>query len=243
MCCPDFKERPVLDDLAHHYRTHGYQLVLTGGAIRDLFLGRLPKDFDLVSDALPEQTERLLGEWGDGVKRSPNPFGVVTCSKYDTKIQVLTFHTPKDRYPEYDAALLSGDPLQDQLSCADVTIHTAALELPSHNWRDPFDGVADIKHRILRPPIDPRAAILSYPPTMLRYARFCAELGFTVAPDMLAAMTELAETIQTDWTWRSVLTLGKILSLPNPADALAVLRETTIIDHLPGRWREKLSSA
>lgn len=238
---PDFDDPnlSVLDELALIYAEQGYRLALTGGALRDYLMGRAPQDYDLTSDATPDESVRILTGWAGSAQRSPNGFGVVTCAHQGLKIQVLTFRTPRDRFPGYDPARLHADPLVDQLSCADVTIHTAALVLPTREWLDPFGGEADVRARVLRTPIDPVVTISSYPPTMLRYARFAAQLDFRVAPEVMSAMTALAGLIEENLTWHAAASLSKILMSPKPEVGMAVLRDSGILDHLPRSWQQR----
>lgn len=236
----DHPALPAIDDLSHLYQAHGHQLALTGGATRDFLLGKRPRDLDLVSDARPDVTEEILTSWAGSATRSLNRFGVVSAALDNVKLQVLTFHTPRDWYPSFDPELLHGEPLLNQLLCADVTINTGTILFPGRRWIDPFGAASDVAARILRPPIDPYVTIAGNAHTMVRYARFAAELGFQVAPDVLAAMTELASTIQDDLDWGVIVSLTKILMAPDPAAGIAVLRDTQVIDYLPAGWRAKL---
>jgi len=236
------EELPALDALSQLFVQDGYQVALTGGATRDYFLGRTSPDFDLISDAPPDESERLLASWAGSAIRGPSPFGRVSCVRSHLKVEVLTYRSPKDLYPPYDASLLFDDPLHDQLAAADLTIHAGALMLPEHRWIDPFDAVRDLRRGILATPIAPSAAILGHPSSLLRYVRFAAELGFTIEPDLFDAMTELAAILRDNWTWRCVQTLSKILALPNAATAAAIMRETTVMEYLPKKWRNKLAT-
>jgi poly(A) polymerase len=231
---------PVIDDLSRLYLANGHQLALTGGATRDFLLGKRPRDFDLISDAQPDETERLLMSWAGNATRSLNRFGVVSTTFGTFKLQVLTFHTPRDWYPAFDPGLLHEDPLLNQLLCADVTINTGTVLFPDRRWIDPFGAADDVAARILRPPIDPYVTIAGNAHTMVRYARFAAELGFRVARDVLAAMTELASSIQDDLDWGVIVSLTKILTAPDPAAGIAILRDTKVIEYLPAAWRAKL---
>lgn len=233
---------PVLEELSHRYQEAGHRLALTGGATRDFLLGRRPRDFDLISDAHPDDSEKLLTAWAGDVTRSLNRFGVVSATHSGFKLQVLTFHTPREWYPEFDPALLHDDPLHNQLLCADVTINTGTVLFPGGRWIDPYGAAADLAARILRPPIDPFVTIAGNPHTMVRYARFAAELGFDVAPDVLAAMTEHAAKIRDDLDWGVIVSLTKIVTAPFPEAGMAVLRDTKVLDHLPAAWRSKLES-
>ena len=231
---------PVLEELSHRYAGAGHRLALTGGATRDFLLGRQPYDFDLISDAQPEDTEKLLLAWAGNATRSLNRFGVVSTTYGEFKVQVLTFHSPRDWFPDFDSALLHEDPLHNQLLCADVTINTGTVLFPGTRWIDPYGAAADVARRILRPPIDPFVTIAGNPHTMVRYARFAAELGFEVAPDVMAAMTEHAAKIREDLDWGVIVSLTKIVTAAYPESGLAVLRDTKVLDHLPATWRSRL---
>ncbi|MBV1849570.1 hypothetical protein [Catellatospora tritici] len=230
----------VFEDLSQVYRARGYRLALTGGATRDFLLGKKPRDFDLTSDADPDATAQILTEWAGNATKSLNKFGVVTATVERLKVQVLTFHTPRDWYPALDPALLHDDPLLNQLLCADVTINSGTITFPGGQWIDPFGAAADIQAKLLRPPIDPYVTISCNPHTMIRYARFAAELGFEVAPEVLAAMTELADTIKDEVNWGVIVSLTKILTSDNPGAGIAVLQRTNVIEYLPESWQQKL---
>jgi poly(A) polymerase len=75
---------------------------------------------------------------------------------------------------------------------------------------------------------------------MVRYARFAAELGFEVAPDVMAAMTEHAAKIREDLDWGVIVSLTKIVTAAYPESGVAVLRDTKVLDHLPATWRSRL---
>jgi poly(A) polymerase len=150
---------PVLEELSHRYAGAGHRLALTGGATRDFLLGRQPYDFDLISDAQPEDTEKLLLAWAGNATRSLNRFGVVSTTYGEFKVQVLTFHSPRDWFPDFDRLCCTRIPCTTSCYVPTSPFNTGTVLFPGTRWIDPYGAAADVARRILRPPIDPFVTI------------------------------------------------------------------------------------
>ena len=84
-----------------------------------------------------------------------------------------------------------GRSLEDDLSRRDFTVNAMAARLPGYELVDPFGGLADLRRGLLRTPGTPEASFTDDPLRILRAARFTAQLGFTVVPEVREAMIEL----------------------------------------------------
>ncbi len=88
-----------------------------------------------------------------------------------------------------------GTSLLEDLRRRDFTINAMAVRLPQVDFVDPFDGLADLAARRLRTPATPEESFADDPLRMMRAARFTAQLGVSVAPEVAEAMTEMADRI------------------------------------------------
>jgi poly(A) polymerase len=107
-----------------------------------------------------------------------------------------------------------------------------AITLPGRAFEDPYGGIVDLAHRVLRTPGRPEDSFADDPLRMLRAARFAAQLGFTVAPEVVAAMTDMAERITIVSAERVRDELVKLVCAPDPRRGLTLLVDTGLADHI-----------
>jgi poly(A) polymerase len=105
-----------------------------------------------------------------------------------------------------------------------------AVRLPGRQVEDPYGGVVDLAHRVLRTPGRPEDSFSDDPLRMMRAARFAAQLGFTVDPAVVAAMTAMAERIAIISAERVRDELVKLICAPYPRLGLTLLVETGLAD-------------
>ncbi|WP_193613005.1 CCA tRNA nucleotidyltransferase [Nocardioides lijunqiniae] len=217
---------PVIDDLGRLFNDAGHELALVGGPVRDAMLGRAHHDLDFATSARPEQTERLLKGWGDALWDMGRAFGTIGCRKGEWVVEVTTYRSevydPTSRKPTVDF----GDTLDGDLGRRDFTVNAMAVKVPGRELEDPFGGVVDLAHRVLRTPGRPEDSFSDDPLRMMRAARFAAQLGFTVDPAVVAAMTAMAERIDIISAERVRDELVKLVCAPYPRLGLSLLVET-----------------
>jgi poly(A) polymerase len=218
--------QPFLDaanELARLFAEGGASLYLVGGVVRDALLDRLSPDTDLdfTTDALPAQTEQILGRWADNVWTQGKRFGTIGAIKGDRRIEVTTH-----RSDQYDSASRKPDvafstAIEADLSRRDFTVNAIALSLPDLRLVDPFDGVADLAAGKLRTPLSPEVSFTDDPLRMLRAARFIAGYGLEPQPELVAAVTR----------WRGRLDIVSDERVREELDKLIV-----VTDPGPGLW-------
>jgi poly(A) polymerase len=195
-------------------------------------------DLDLTTDARPEQIETLVSGWADHVWDVGMRFGTVGARKGDHHLEITTY-----RSESYDAAsrkpeVTFGDTLAGDLERRDFTVNAMAVRLPSLEFVDLHEGMRDLSAGILRTPIAPEESFGDDPLRMMRAARFVAQLGFTIADDVLAAITRMASRLEIVSAERIRDELSKLLMSPRPKLGLAVLVETGlaayVLPELPG---------
>jgi poly(A) polymerase len=217
---------PVIDDLGRLFNDAGHELALVGGPVRDAMLGRAHHDLDFATSARPDETERLLKGWGDALWDMGRAFGTIGCRKGEWVVEVTTYRSevydPTSRKPTVDF----GDTLDGDLGRRDFTVNAMAVQVPGRELEDPFGGVVDLAHRVLRTPGRPEDSFSDDPLRMMRAARFAAQLGFTVDPEVVAAMTAMAERIDIISAERVRDELVKLVRAPYPRLGLTLLVET-----------------
>ena len=234
---------PVLDPLGALFAEAGHELALVGGPVRDAMLGRAHNDLDLTTSARPEETERLLGGWGDALWDMGRDFGTIGCRKGPWQVEVTTYRSesydPASRKPLVDF----GDSLTGDLGRRDFTVNAMAVSLPGREFVDPYGGIVDLATGVLRTPGRPEDSFSDDPLRMLRAARFAAQLAFTVEPAVVEAMTSMADRITIISAERIRDELAKLVLAPYPRLGLTLLVETglaaLVLPELPALMLER----
>ena len=188
--------------------------------------------------ANPVWIEDLVRGWADHVWDVGMRFGTVGALKGDHRLEITTYRTesydPASRKPE----VTYGDTLAGDLARRDFTVNAMAVRLPSLEFVDLHDGMRDLADQVLRTPIAPQESFGDDPLRMMRAARFVSQLGFTIADDVLAAMSEMAGRLEIVSAERIRDELSKLLLGARPRLGLAVLVQTGlaayVLPELPG---------
>jgi poly(A) polymerase len=234
---------PVVDELGRLFDEAGHELALVGGPVRDAMLGRRHNDLDLTTSARPDQVEALLKGWADATWDIGRAFGTIGSRKGPFQIEITTYRSeaydPSSRKPAVDF----GDSLEGDLGRRDFTVNAMAVRVPSREFVDPYGGVVDLAHGVLRTPWLPEDSFSDDPLRMMRAARFAAQLGFEVDPQVVDAMTEMAGRIEIISAERVREELVKLVLAPYPRLGLSLLVETglaaLVLPELPALILEK----
>ncbi|MGW1427658.1 CCA tRNA nucleotidyltransferase [Streptomyces sp. NPDC002431] len=217
---------PVADDLARRFQDAGFGLALVGGSVRDALLGRLGNDLDFTTDARPEDVLTIVRPWADAVWEVGIAFGTVGAQKDGYQIEVTTYRSEAYDRTSRKPEVSYGDSIEEDLVRRDFTVNAMAVALPQKEFVDPHGGLDDLAARVLRTPGTPEESFSDDPLRMLRAARFAAQLDFDVAPDVVAAMTEMAGRIEIVSAERVRDELNKLLLSSQPRKGLALLVDT-----------------
>lgn len=216
----------VTDELGELFAAAGHELALVGGPVRDAMLGRRHNDLDFATSARPEETERLLGAWGDALWDMGRDFGTIGCRKGAFVVEVTTYRSDVYDSSSRKPAVDFGDSLAGDLGRRDFTVNAMAVRMPGRTFEDPFGGVVDLANRLLRTPGRPEDSFSDDPLRMMRAARFAAQLGFAVDEAAVAAMTDMADRITIISAERVRDELVKLVCAPYPRVGLSLLVET-----------------
>ncbi|MEY2635260.1 MAG: hypothetical protein RIS75_1200, partial [Actinomycetota bacterium] len=228
---------PIAVELGKRFADAGFEIALVGGWVRDAILRRGEADLDFTTNATPEQTLTLMEGWADTTWDIGMRFGTIGGVRNGVQVEITTYraenYDPDSRKP----SVAFGQSLEEDLIRRDFTINAMALSLPSGELQDPFGGLSDLAAGIIRTPSTPESSFSDDPLRMMRAARFAAQLGFTVAPEVISAMTEMASRIEIISAERVREELSKLLLASNPRIGLALLVETglaaIVIPELP----------
>jgi tRNA nucleotidyltransferase/poly(A) polymerase len=163
----------------------GKRCFLVGGAVRDYLLGRPVSDFDVATDARPEEVRKLYRRVvPTGIKH-----GTVTVLFDDLKVEVTTFRTEADysdgRHPD---KVEYASTIEEDLGRRDLTMNAMAYDLLGRELLDPEGGEADLGRRLVRAVGDPVERFREDGLRPLRALRFAAQLGFEIEEATLAAV-------------------------------------------------------
>lgn len=223
---------PLLADLGGVFAQAGFRLALVGGPVRDALLGRAITDLDFTTDAAPDDTVRLLSAWGDTHWEIGRDFGTIGARRGKHVVEVTTYRSeqydPASRRPQVQF----GDNLDGDLVRRDFTVNAMALELPALTFVDPHGGLADLALGVLRTPGPAERSFTDDPLRMLRAARFTAQLGLRVAPEVVTAMTELAGRISIVSAERVQAELVKLMLAADPRPGIELLVGTGLAQQI-----------
>ncbi|MFE6972285.1 CCA tRNA nucleotidyltransferase [Streptomyces sp. NPDC057682] len=223
---------PVADDLARRFQDAGFGLALVGGSVRDALLGRLGNDLDFTTDARPEDVLKIVRPWADSVWEVGIAFGTVGAQKDGYQIEITTYRSEAYDRTSRKPEVSYGDSIEEDLVRRDFTVNAMAVALPQKEFIDPHGGLEDLAQRVLRTPGTPEESFSDDPLRMLRAARFAAQLDFEVAPDVVAAMTEMSGRIEIVSAERVREELNKLLLSAHPRKGLALLVDSGLAGHV-----------
>ena len=210
------------------------QCCAVGGYVRDTFLNRPSKDVDFVvvgsGIALAESVKKKLGR---KAKLSVfENFGTAQVKFGEQELEFVGARRESYRRDSRNPIVEDGT-LDDDLSRRDFTINAMAVSVNQANFGeliDPFNGIADLRKRIIRTPLDPDITYSDDPLRMLRAIRFATQLGFTIHPDSFEAIRRNVERIKIITLERIVAELMKIMESARPSQGWQMLEDSGLLE-------------
>ncbi len=222
-------------------RAAGYEAYFVGGCVRDLLLGRDPKDYDIATSASPAAVQAMF----PGSDLVGAHFGVVLVRDEEWQVEVATFRSDGDysdgRRP--DSVQFVGDVRRD-VERRDFTINALLLDPGTHEVLDFVGGRADLEAGIIRAIGDPLLRFGEDHLRLLRAVRFAARFHFTIEDRTMCAMRQSATLLATVAAERVRDELNRILMEGGAAYGLELLRSSGLAESLglpiTGRATERL---
>ena len=223
----------------------GFQAYLVGGCVRDLYLGREPKDWDIATDARPEDIQKLFPE-----SVYENTFGTVGV-KTDSDderlkiIEITTFRS-EGRYTDkrHPDEVKFAKTIEEDLSRRDFTINAIADRLNTESrienggFIDPYGGEADLKKKIVRTVREPRERFGEDALRLMRAVRFAVELGFEIDHPTLEAVKNQAGLLEFIAKERIRDEFVKIIMADRAAEGVILLEDTGLLQYIVPELRE-----
>ncbi len=215
--------------IVRRLREKGFTAYLAGGCVRDILLGRQPKDFDIATDAVPDRVLALF----PGSVEVGKAFGVIRVPVADLWYEVATFRQDAayrdGRHPD---AVTFSDPANDALR-RDFTINALFLDPEGGRILDYVEGMADIQRRVIRAVGNPLARFHEDHLRLLRAVRFAASLSFSLDPATAQAIRSTAASAANVSAERVREELTRIwLEAQQAGDSLVLLSDLGLLDVL-----------
>ncbi|ADQ45876.1 Polynucleotide adenylyltransferase region [Caldicellulosiruptor kronotskyensis 2002] len=202
---------------------HGFKAYLVGGCLRDYLLSKEPQDFDIATDAKPEDVIHLFEKTiPTGIKH-----GTVTVIINGVKIEVTTFRVEKEyenhRWPKVEFT----NSLFEDLRRRDFTINAMAYH-PDEGLIDYFGGIEDLKNKIVRCVGNPHERFFEDALRILRCIRFATQLSFVIENKTFEALKSLKHLLKKISKERINIELSKTLESKNSSYGLELLYESSV---------------
>jgi poly(A) polymerase len=221
---------PVVARLARAFSVAGQELSIVGGPVRDAFLGRPVSDLDFTTSAMPDETLAIVTPISETRWDVGRDFGTIGALILGEPVEITTYRADAYNGETRKPLVKFGDNLEGDLARRDFSVNAMALRLPERVLVDPSGGMEDLLAGRLRTPGPAHVSFGDDPLRMLRAARFTSQLGFVVAEDTVAAMTEMAARLEIVSVERISAELSKLLLTDSPREGVQLLVDTGLAD-------------
>ncbi|HEU4677675.1 MAG TPA: HD domain-containing protein [Candidatus Paceibacterota bacterium] len=212
----------------------GFEAYLVGGCVRDLILGKKPKDWDVTTDAHPGEIESLFPE--TYVNNDFGTVGVVNKEASEPSLTIVEV-TPYRTESTYSDArrpdsVAFGVSLEDDLKRRDFTVNAIAYRVKGEKLVDLFGGEADLAAKRLTAVGDPRERFAEDALRMMRAVRFAVELDFVIEADTMAAIAENKDNLGRISKERIRDEFSRILASKHPMQGIVLLEKLGLLPYV-----------
>lgn len=236
----------------------GFEAFIVGGCVRDLILGRKPKDWDVTTNATPEEIiplfektvyENAFGtvavvfenyqefsketgstEKGDNVSRDTNSEVSHETTNYIVEVTPYRIESSYTDSRHPDEVKFSKN-IEEDLSRRDFTVNAMAYSISREILLDMYKGQQDLKDKVIRTVGDANERLKEDALRMLRAVRFAVELGFAISHETAEAIISASESIQKVSSERIRDEFQKIILSPSPAIGISILQKYSLLKH------------
>jgi len=234
----NFKEvidtNPLFDTIAQCAQNIGVEAYVIGGFVRDLILKRPSKDIDIVcvgkGIALAEAVSLALNVHVNVFKN----FGTAQLVAGEWEVEFVGARRESYQRDSRKPIVEDGT-LQDDQNRRDFTINAMGVSLNAADFGDlidPFNGMSDIRRKLVRTPLQPEITFSDDPLRMMRAVRFAAQLNFDIEPDTFDGLVKTSERIDIISKERVIDELNKIILSPVPSYGFKLLHQAGILKRI-----------
>ena len=222
----ELSQNPIFKKVSASARKLGVDAFVVGGFVRDLILHRPCKDIDFVCvGSGVELAQRVAQELGGLPVTVFKNFGTAMIRQQDFELEFVGARKESYRQESRKPIVEDGS-LEDDQRRRDFTINALAISLNEPGYGeliDPFDGVGDLKRKMIRTPLDPAITFSDDPLRMMRAVRFASQLNFDIDADTFQAIVQQAERLKIVSGERIIDELNKIILSPVPSYGFKLL--------------------
>jgi poly(A) polymerase/tRNA nucleotidyltransferase (CCA-adding enzyme) len=219
----------------------GFEAYLVGGCVRDLILGKTPKDWDLTTNAHPEQIQALFVE-----HYANNDFGTigVKTESEDPTLAVIeiTPYRSESGYTDLRRpdTVTFGVSLEEDLARRDFTMNALAYRPKTNETVDLFGGLSDLRAKRLRTVGDAHERFNEDALRMMRAVRFAAEHGFFIESSTMAAIAQNNELLKRISMERIQAEFIRIINSPEPMQGVIFLQSLGLLEHFIPEFKDSI---
>ncbi|MDD3961023.1 MAG: HD domain-containing protein [Bacteroidia bacterium] len=235
----DFLQYRVFQRIAEASAALHQESYVIGGYVRDLLLQRPSNDIDVVTVGSGIDLARRVAENSGGAKITVyKSFGTAMIKvKEGSEWLELEFVGARKESYRTDSRnpVVEAGTLEDDLNRRDFTINALALSLNAASYGqllDPFNGLSDLKNKLIRTPQDPDITYSDDPLRMIRAIRFASQLGFSIVTESFAAISRNVDRIHILSQERITDELMKIIRSPRPSVGFQLLMDSGLLQQI-----------
>jgi len=227
-----FKVPDEIANIVGKLQKAGYRAYLVGGCVRDILLNREPKDWDIATDAKPEEIQKVFPE-----SVYENAFGTVAVktqsANRETQIVEVTTFRLEGKYTDkrHPDEIKFAKTIEEDLSRRDFTINAVAAAI-NDKIIDPYGGQKDLGARVIRAVGNPEERFGEDALRMIRAIRCACQLNFTIEPKTFQAIQKNAGWLQAIAKERIRDELVKIIMSDKAADGIELLKEAGLLKYI-----------
>ena len=231
-----YLDHPVFKLVSGTARELGVRAFVIGGYVRDCFLGRHNKDIDIVVEGSGIALAEAVAKKCNAKVSVFRSFGTAMLKYHGMEVEFVGARKESYNRDSRKPIVEDGTLEEDQLR-RDFTINAMAFSLQEEDFGalvDPFGGIRDLAAGIIRTPLEPQQTYSDDPLRMLRAIRFASQLStreqaFTIVPESLQAMREMADRLQILSRERIVEEVNKMLVTDRPSMAFELMEDTGLL--------------
>ncbi len=223
---------PEVHTIANTLESGGFEAYIVGGCVRDLVLGKVPKDWDFTTSAHPDQIQALFPD--SFCNNDYGTVGVKNETAVDPRLAVVEV-TPYRTESGYSDArrpdsVAFGVSLHDDLARRDFTVNAIAYRIKDQSVVDLYGGREDIAEKRLKAVGNPDERFLEDALRMMRAVRLASELGFIIESETMAAISRNNKQIERISIERVAGEFLRIIDSPTPMQGIIFLERLGLID-------------